>query len=321
MNSRFGLDGASISICIATCQRPGGLRRLLDGIAAQQFRKNPAPRIRVVVVDNAPDSGALHVCAALRDHFPYPLVYLHEPRRGITYARNAAVIHGRHDADFIVFVDDDEVPEPSWLDELLWVQRRFGAEVVAGPVLPHFAFDAPRWAVQGGFFERPRHPTGHRLLAAATNNVLAAGHLFHGLDEPFDHRYALTGGSDYDFFEGLARTGRRIVWADDAVVHEWIPESRATVSWVMRRQYRVAISHVERELKFEKSLSVRALRIVRGTGRALQGLLLLPVALVIGVQDGGVQLVRALRLVARGSGNLAGLLGWKYEEFRRIHSV
>ena len=42
-----------------------------------------------------------------------------EGRRGIPQARNAAVAVALERADFVAFIDDDEVPSPLWLAELL----------------------------------------------------------------------------------------------------------------------------------------------------------------------------------------------------------
>jgi GT2 family glycosyltransferase len=51
----------------------------------------------------------------------------------------SAGIHAAASADSVAFVDDEEVPDPRWLQELLIVQSRYGANVVCGPVLPVFS--------------------------------------------------------------------------------------------------------------------------------------------------------------------------------------
>ena len=47
------------------------------------------------------------------------------------------------------------------------------------------------------------------------------------LDALFDERMALSGGSDVELFRRFAAQGHSIVWADEAVVFEWVPRSRA----------------------------------------------------------------------------------------------
>ncbi len=52
------------------------------------------------------------------------------------------------------------------------------------------------------------------------------------------HDPAMTGGSDSHFFRRLHRAGFSIVWADAALVSEWIPKSRACFGWLVRRFFR-----------------------------------------------------------------------------------
>ncbi|UCC32144.1 MAG: glycosyltransferase family 2 protein, partial [Phycisphaerales bacterium] len=111
-----------VAVCVITCRRPEGLQRLLRALNALTFRGDP-PDIEVIVVDNDADTSAASVCDLLRRDLNWPLRYEVEPQRGIPFARNRAVACAADTADFVSFIDDDEVPQPSWLDELLAVQR------------------------------------------------------------------------------------------------------------------------------------------------------------------------------------------------------
>ena len=143
------------------------------------------------------------------------------------------------DADFVAFLDDDEIACREWLAELLRVQRSTGADVVTGTVLPAFEVDPPTWMVDGGFFERRRYPTGHRLPYARTSNVLIAAPVIAAAGPaPFAEALALNGGDDTHFFMRAHDQGFSIVWADDAVVHETIPASRLSARWLLMREYR-----------------------------------------------------------------------------------
>jgi glycosyltransferase involved in cell wall biosynthesis len=65
---------------------------------------------------------------------PWPLRYVVEPRRGLSFVRNRAISEARAArADFVAFLDDDEVATAPWLTELLRVQGRYAADVVTGP--------------------------------------------------------------------------------------------------------------------------------------------------------------------------------------------
>ena len=303
-----------VDVCIATYRRPRGLFRLLGGIGRLRF-PGAAPALRVVVVDNDPAGSAREVCAQARGWIEAPLVYRIEKRRGIPQARNAALALALEGADFAAFVDDDEVPSPQWLAELLRVQAETGADAVAGPCEPVFEQPVPRWVERGRFFERPRHATGERIGCAFTHNALARTHALASLDALFDERMALIGGSDGELFRRFAARGHAIVWADAAVVYEWVPRSRANARWLLARAYRVGTSSafVDRHHR-ERPVSAARL-FAHGGWCVAKGATLLPV----GALRGRAAALHALRLAAFGVGRLGGLAGVHHEEYRTVH--
>jgi len=224
----------TIAVCVITYQRPEGLRCLLEGLAGLTFGKIGSPDLRIVVVDNDAAGSARALCEKMALSFPWPLTYRVEPRRGIPFARNASV-DAAGDADFLVFVDDDEVPEPDWMEELLHVQRATGADVVAGPALPYFDGAVPDWVVTSKFFERARFATGTAVAPAfvATNNVLVRRGVLEEVaqgGQVFDERYAMSGGSDTHLYMRGHRAGDRMVWADAGGGRRRVPARRASAS-------------------------------------------------------------------------------------------
>ena len=303
-----------VAVCVATYARPDGLARLLDGLAAL----HTDACVRVVVIDNDATGPSRAACEARAGHFALGLRYEVEARRGITYARNRSVEAAGADVDFIAMLDDDEVPDPGWLEALLRVQAKYDADIVAGPVIPYFPAPPSDWVRDGRFFARPRYETGHTLPHAHTHNVLVRRGVFDTTGR-FDDRFALTGGEDLQFFRRAKAIGARIVWANDASVEEWIPASRANLGWLLRRAYRSGATLGQVDLDRPDALVARPSRVVRGLGRMVQGALLTPVALVS--HGRRVRLVRALQLIYRGAGMIAGVLGGRYEEYRVTHTV
>ena len=132
-----------------------------------------------MVVDNDPDASACHAVAALAD----PLVqYVHEPRPGISAARNRA-ISAAGAADAIVFIDDDEVPHAGWLQALVDSWLEWGCAGVTGPVSFTFEGPADEWVRASGVFTRQVRSTGSVNPGASSANVLldlrALGSLHH----------------------------------------------------------------------------------------------------------------------------------------------
>lgn len=306
-------DMPSVAICVATHRRPLGLERLLKGLDTLEFNSCSPRGVTVIVVDNDPGKSAEQTCEALRVASRWPTEYVSEPRRGIPFARNASVIAARRlGAALLAFIDDDEVPEPAWLDQLLLVMHDTGAGVVTGPVLPAFEGAVPEWVTRGGFFDRERHRTGTFQDRAVTGNVLLRTDLLAAMPTPFDERRPLSGGTDTHLFRRLLMDGHRIVWADEAIVHEFNPSTRLSAKWLMRRAFRVSSNWSSTEVELQPGLRVRASRFAKALLRIGQGVVLLPVGLVAGRHV----LVRAGQYVATGAGFLAGMAGHELEEYR-----
>ena len=142
------MTGQPIWIAIPTFKRPSELRHLLETLAKLVQRQD----VMVLVADN--DGGAAEgvaVAAALqRDGYPLPFSVLRVAEPGLCSVRNAICDVAMADPAmrFIAMIDDDEWPQPGWLDALLACQAQVGADVVAGPVDFHFTGKPPRWAGQ-----------------------------------------------------------------------------------------------------------------------------------------------------------------------------
>jgi succinoglycan biosynthesis protein ExoM len=304
----------SVAVCALTYHRPVGLRRLLVALQCIDVNDGSSADVKVVIVDNDPEGSARSVVEDSATLLPWPVAYVIEPERGIPAGRNTAV-RAAGDVDFMAFIDDDEVPSPRWLAELLRVQRNTAADVVTGPVVPHFEAQPPSWAARGGFFASPRFPTGSSMTWATTSNVLISSRVLAGDDAPFHPGMRLSGGSDTHFFMRAHRQGRRIVWADEAVVTEYVPATRATLRWLLRREFRrgITLSTCLRDLDLTPWRVVR--RVGHGSVRLVQGLGQMALAVVGGQR----QAVRGLGTMSFGAGLLAGLTGMSYEEYRVVH--
>lgn len=314
-------SGLLVAVCIITYNRPNGLRRLIEAIDRLEFASNPATKVSIVVVDNDPGGAALELCDELAARIRWPLKAVIEPRRGIPFARNTALAHVPQEAEFVAFIDDDEVPTESWLDSLLSVQMAYQADVVTGPVLPHFMTEPPRWMADGGFFNRMRRPTGTRLDTASTNNTIVRASVLRTLGITFNERMAYTGGTDTHFFLRIARAGYVIVFAEDAIVYEWVPPSRMTAKWILQRAFRLGntLSLCERDLA--ETPTVLVARAVKGAARIVVGLVkVIASPLALGRKFRTTAL-KGMRQVMFGFGMLAGLIGHRYEEYRKTHDV
>lgn len=306
-----------VAVCIITCQRPDGLKRLLNGLNQLEFKHCKTPKLEIIIVDNDSNGSACKICTEISPQIQWNLRYYVEKRRGIPFARNKAVACAGENFDFLAFIDDDEVPHTSWLDELLHVQSFYNADVVTGPVLPYFNQSVPNWIIKGKFFERSRHSTGHLLKGAATNNVLIRKEILQKMQPCFDERLALSGGSDWHFFRRVHNEGYKIIWANDALVSEWIPASRANLVWLLKRNYRLGITESFCEVDLNPSLFVKAIYIFKGIRRIIKGTLFIPLSFIGGQHE----FFNTLRYIYHSFGMLVGVTGKKYQEYKKIHKV
>ena len=173
----------TVSVVIATLDRPAGLRECLELVIGQQTPR----RVEVVVVDNNPGSGLTPPVVA-----EFPRVRLvSEPRRGLAYARNAGFLAAT--GDIVIATDDDVTMESDWLERLVGPFARPDVMVVTGNVLPieletdaqqHFETYGglgrgfSRFEVNGDWFESFRLDAVPTWSLGATANAAFRSSLF-----------------------------------------------------------------------------------------------------------------------------------------------
>ena len=308
-----------VSICAITCLRPDGLLRLLEGLDRQQFDKRSRPSLHVFVVDNDRDGSARDVVENFSSASGLSLHYDIEPQRGIPFARNHAVgMAMEAGTDYVAIIDDDEVPEPDWLDELLDAIDRHGADIVTGPVIAHYVEPAPAWVEEGAFFVK-RGPTdgqdlGGNYQYVYTSNLLSRSEVFRRVR--FNESLANNGSDDTHLFMQIHEAGFRIAWAEHASVTEWIPPTRVSSQWLCQRAYRVGNGFALCEWLIRPSWKTRLQRAAKGCARSVQGAF--GILATLGRKAKHVQAWRRLYL---GLGMIAGALGSRYEEYNDVHKV
>jgi glycosyltransferase involved in cell wall biosynthesis len=103
-------DGPEITVAVCTRDRTDGVERLIASLREQHY-----PRLRVLVVDNAPsDDGTERLVRRLQREID--IDYVREDRPGLSWARNRAIEESR--SEIIAWADDDEVCDPWWATEI-----------------------------------------------------------------------------------------------------------------------------------------------------------------------------------------------------------
>jgi len=252
----------SASLTLVTCTRnptPESFRRVLDGVAA--LRLPPDHTVEYLVVDSTsepPVSSRPEVVAFLGQHPWARVIRSSEP--GLTAARRAAV-EGSTGA-ILVWFDDDNVPAPDYLEQVMETARSWPEVTVwgAGTIAVEFTDKVPDWVdleLRPTFQERshgrdefgratrwaPFFPVGSGLVtrraaierwAAAT----AAG------------RYSLTGrrgsqlsaGDDAQIIFGAVAAGESVGVAPRQRLVHLIPGARCTMPYLLRLEFGLSAS-------------------------------------------------------------------------------
>lgn len=118
------LPADEVSLIICTRDRPEALNRCLVSLTNQR-----SPPGELIVVDNSRNGSALRVCEGFPD-----VIAVHEPRPGLSRARNAGIRSSSR--AIIVFTDDDVEQHASWLSEIVSAFMSHDVLCVTGLVLP-----------------------------------------------------------------------------------------------------------------------------------------------------------------------------------------
>lgn len=304
-----GLPAGGLTIAIPTYRRPGAVVRAVRGALAQAAAVGAPPgAVEVLVIDNDSASSARAAVTALPAPGGAGLRYVVEERPGVAAVRNRALDEaaGRR---LLVFIDDDEEPEPGWLAALLATFADTGPAAVAGLVVPAYESAPDAWVRAGAFFERRTWPTGTVRPVAATNNLLLDLDFVRNRGLRFDEAFGATGGEDTLFTRRLVAAGGLIRWCDDARVRDHVPAARLDRGWILRRQRTHAATAVRVELALAgpgPHIAGRA----RALGAGLVRMLVGSARVGVGLVGGSVShRARGARLVARGRGMAAASVG------------
>ena len=301
-----------ISVCIATFRRPERLDALLDDLARQQRLPD-----EVVVVDNDAAATARPIVADRQSAgTPFPIRYEVQPQRGIALTRNRSVALAS--GDWLAFIDDDERAPAEWLRQLVDCSAQFAADGILGPVVPVVPEHAPAWIRKGNFYDFPRMATGGivPLNRMRFGNVLLRGEPLRGEPGPFDPNYGLMTGEDGDLLVRLVKKGAKIVWCDEAIVHEPVEQARLALGWLLQRAFSGGQEFARKTLAGHYG-EVTALRRAQLFTRALAQLLLATALAACSWPLGRHRAAHWLTRAFANFGKISVFWGWRYHEYAR----
>lgn len=297
-----------VDIGICTYKRPA----IVDTLKSLfQLDVPEGVSVRLIVADNDVQPSQQATIEGLRAASPFEIVYVHCPKSNISIARNACL--SASDADYLAFIDDDETAPRHWLAELLKTARETKAEAVLGPVRAIYADSAAGWMKKGDFHStRPVWVNGAIITGYTCNTLLDMR-----APSVAGRRFALSlgqsGGEDTHFFTHMHEAGGRIAFAENALLTEPVPESRASFMWLAKRRFRSGQTH-GRLLAEQKGGLSRIPKIAIALAKVVYS-----AAVALLTSFDAVKRTRSALRAALHIGTVSGLLGVK--EIRQYGTV
>ena len=227
------LKDKKIIVCVPTFKRPQYLKKNLESLIKQKFEQ----KFEILVIDNDNNkSGKPSVNECVNDKVE--INYHIEKNKGISSVRNKCIfLCIQKKADYLIFIDDDEVADKYWLHNLFLVEKKYNAKIVGGPVLCNFEGSVSK-TIKNTFFIRDRKKTGVKLKNCATGNVLINMEIFKLIkNQRFDSFFNTIGGGDTVFFNNLKSHNIDMVWADEAITYEFISMKRSQLKHCLLRSF------------------------------------------------------------------------------------
>ncbi|MCE9621057.1 MAG: glycosyltransferase [Actinomycetia bacterium] len=228
----------AVTVAVCTFRRNDLLTSLVQTVAALAANEVPDGAVRLLIVDDSPESGAAEVVDNLRHNVAITLDYFASAAADISIARNHALQLGAVASDFLACLDDDCVPNPGWLRELLRIADANTADVVVGHRQFVAAPNAPRWLSEQPFLaENLHYVDGSVPTHGNTANMLVRSSWLQSSRVRFRSEMGTAGGEDMVFFSDAANAGANIRFAANSICDEPCGGKRATLRYQLWRQF------------------------------------------------------------------------------------
>ncbi|MDH3947325.1 MAG: glycosyltransferase [Gammaproteobacteria bacterium] len=212
----------------------------------------PSRPWEIVIVDNGCTDGTQELLAdtAWRPA-NVPVRIVPEESLGLSNARNRALKVAR--GNYLVFIDDDETPDPRWLVAYERDMLFYKPDALGGPIEVIFEHgERPTWLKDEllGFLGHLDHGEGRWLTDPATTfyggNFAVRKDIFSQVGE-FDSGLGRkgrinTGGEDTEFYRRLIDNDHSVRWVPEATIYHRIRADKLRRSYFLELHYRQGVA-------------------------------------------------------------------------------
>lgn len=232
-------EAVQVVVTIPTFKRPDHVLNTLESLQKQKTDR----RFAIVLIENEAEAreGAL-AAAPLFENGELEGVVIVAHDRGNCNAYNAGWITALQkfaNLNYITVIDDDEIADPNWLENLCNAAEQYDVSIVGAPQWPQFEGDVPEKWKSHPVFKPPYSISGPVENIYSSGNLLIRRDLLQKMPQPFfDLTFNFTGGGDADLMRRSKAQGFKMAWCHEANIFESIPARRVTWDWIQKRSLR-----------------------------------------------------------------------------------
>ena len=236
-----------LTIAVCTYNRAHNLPNLVAELRKQIC---PIPYEILFIVNNSTDN-TIEVLEELARQPGAKLRFINEPEQGIAYARNRAITECM-DSDYLLFIDDDELPSSIYMVEAAINELEKGeVQCVGGKVKIDFGDNKrPEWLVDEllGFYAEIDYGDQPFMIKDGSTPIWTSiiaydMRIFHkNKNLRFDVRYnragnGIGGGEDIMMFKEMLETGIVMKYLPDMGVLHYVEPWRMTRRYFLRLHF------------------------------------------------------------------------------------
>ena len=261
------MTAPSCSVVVCTRHRATALAGCIESLQALEH-----PSYEIVVVDNSPGDDDVRRLVARAG-----AKYVHQPRLGLSRARNSGAAAAR--GEVVAFLDDDATADPGWLREHESALRDRLLMVSTGRILP-MALDDPSARTYHEATLEDLGPAPLRVMPGSPwwfelanfsglgmgGNMAFKRELFENgwrFRESLGMGTAMPGGEENHAFFTILRAGHGIAYLPQALVYHYGPTDMASLRQRRMRMMRAGCAYMLMLLIEEPEYRSRTLRYVR----------------------------------------------------------
>ncbi|MEZ4846835.1 MAG: glycosyltransferase [Bdellovibrionota bacterium] len=234
------------TVVIPTYQRIDLLQLTLDSLAKQTI--DPST-FEVIAIDDASPNGEHKQQVITSQTYPFQFKYMIQTKGGPAKARNLGVQHAS--GSIIIFMDDDAVADPEWIERMIKSLERSSHAGVGG-ITKNYKIEtlSEKLLNHVGHLISPVDPNTGEIIFLVTVNAAFYKKDLHDVGG-FDENFKLPSGEDMDLGFRIRKAGKTLGLSEGLVYHH----QRDSLRSMFRNWYNYGRGLYRCQLKHKESLS------------------------------------------------------------------